>query len=381
MPRGAAAGVAAFALTAALACDNGGFDATTWDLALVAVSALALVVVILGGATRPGRGAAVYLVLLGSLTAWTALSYFWSDSPPLSPLEAQRVALYFAVALTVVVGRRFVDVRWTAGGVAAAATFVAAWNLVVRAKGVAHPKDSGALVAPVGYANSLALLCVLGLVLLLALPRRSLVLAPVLLVDLVLQSSTGSLVALAAAVGVYALLVYPRLRVPVAVAAVACAIAVPFAFRHNDRSAYWHVAIREARANAAVGSGAGTFADWWLRERQVPTSTREAHSLYLETLGELGALGLALVLAVATAPIAAAVRSREPVVAAAVVAYAVGAAVDFHWELAGVTAPAVLVAATAFARPVVRRSATGFAPLLAGLAVAGVLAYAGNAQL
>jgi len=35
MPRGAAGGAAAFGLTAWLAADNGGFDATTWNLGLV----------------------------------------------------------------------------------------------------------------------------------------------------------------------------------------------------------------------------------------------------------------------------------------------------------------------------------------------------------
>jgi hypothetical protein len=381
MPRGAAAGVAAFALTTALACDNGGFDPTTWNLALVGVCALALVLVIAGAATRPARSAVAYLALLGALTAWTALSYFWSDSPPFAPLEAQRVALYFAIALTVVLSRRYVDGRWVAGGVAAGATVVAAWNLVVRIRGVAHPGDSGALAGPVGYANSLALLCVLGIVLLAALPRRSLVVLPVLAADLVLQTSTGALLALGAAACVYVILVRPRARIVVAAVVLACAVGAPFALNGNDRSDYWHVAVREAEANPAVGSGAGTFAAWWLRERSVPTSTREAHSFYLETFGELGALGLALALAVVAAPVAVAARSGRPVVAAAATAYAVGAAVDFHWELAGVTAPAILVASTAFPALRRRRSAAAAAPVLVALVAAGVLAYAGNARL
>src|SRR3954470_17052376 len=98
MPRGAAGGIAAFALTAALACDNGGFDATTWDLALVALCAAALAILIVDGGSRPNRRALVFLCSLGALTAWTALSYFWSDSPPLAPAEAQRIALYLAAA-------------------------------------------------------------------------------------------------------------------------------------------------------------------------------------------------------------------------------------------------------------------------------------------
>jgi len=383
MPLGAAAGVAAFALTAALACDNGGFDATTWNLALVGVSSLALTVLILGGASLPNRAAAVFLGALAALTAWTALSYFWSMSPALAPVEAQRVALYFAVALALVLARRHVDARAAAAGVAAAATFVAAWNLVVRIRGVASPQLTGALAAPMGYTNSLALLCVLGLVLLLALPRVALVASPVLLADLGLQHSTGSYAALALALAAYLALTRPRLRPALVVIALACVAAAGLSLRSNERVRYWRVAVRETEAHPLVGSGAGTFADWWLRERRVPVSTLEAHSFYVETLAELGPLGLLLALTVVAVPVAAAARSGEPVLAAAVVAFAVGAAVDFHWELAGVTAPAVLVAATAVAGGgnARRRSARSVAPLLTALIAAGVLAYAGNERL
>ena len=74
------------------------------------------------------------------------------------------------------------------------------------------------------------------------------------------------------------------------------------------------------------------------RARRVPFSTQEAHSLYLETLAELGPLGLALLLAAFAVPLAAAVRIGSRARRGAV-AYDVGAAVDFHWELAGVTVP------------------------------------------
>src|SRR5689334_7935712 len=171
MPRGAAGGVAVFALTAALACDNGGFDATTWNLALVALCAAALVVLIVDGGARLELRSAVFVGALAVLTAWTALSYFWSDSPPLALVEAQRVALYFAVALAVVLMRRRLEPRWLCAGVAGAATLVAAWNLVLHIRGVANAAETGGGAAPVGYANSLALLCVIGAVALLALPR------------------------------------------------------------------------------------------------------------------------------------------------------------------------------------------------------------------
>ena len=98
----------------------------------------------------------------------------------------------------------------------------------------------------------------------------------------------------------------------VALAAALVALAVaPFAFGGHERGHYWRVAWHELAANPLLGSGAGTFADWWLRLRTVPQSTHEAHSLYLETLAELGPLGLALLLLALGAGLAAAWRLRR----------------------------------------------------------------------
>jgi hypothetical protein len=378
MPRGAAGGAAALGLTAWLATDNGGFDATTWNLALIAVSAVTLVVVLVDGGERPTMHAAVFAGALALLTAWTALSYLWSDSPPLALIEAQRVSLYFAVAFAVVLMRRRLEPRWLCAGVAGAATLVAVWNLVLHVRGVANAAETGGGAAPVGYANSLALLCVLGAVALLALPRPALVVLPVLVAGLVVQSSSGAWAALVVALLVYGLARRPR---ALAVVILCCAAAAPLTLRGHERTAYWRVAVREADANPVAGSGAGTFADWWLRERSTPQSTKEAHSLYLETLAELGPLGLVLVLGALAVPVAAAFRRGEPVLGAAVTAYAVGAAVDFHWELAGATVPAVILGAAAVSGVRPKRSSTRALPVLVPLIAATVLAYAGNERL
>ena len=176
---------------------------------------------------------------------------------------------------------------------------------------------------------------------------------------------------------------------PLAVAAGLAAVAVaPFALRGHERARYWHVAWHELAANPVLGSGAGTFADWWLRLRTVPQSTHEAHSLYLETLAELGPLGLALLLLALAAGVAAAWRLRReppgPALLAALITYDLAAGVDFHWELAAVTAPAIVLAASAVVhaddedRLVPSRYAV---PALAALTVAGVLALAGSSAL
>ncbi len=128
-----------------------------------------------------------------------------------------------------------------------------------------------------------------------------------------------------------------------------------------------------------------------MRTRVVALSTREAHSLYLETLAELGPLGLCLLGVALGAPLLAALRLRRtpwgPPVLAALVAYDVHAAVDFDWELAGVTLPVVLLGAGAAVAaspravalaPRVRAAATLGA---AALAAAGMLAFAGSSAL
>jgi len=72
---------------------------------------------------------------------------------------------------------------------------------------------------------------------------------------------------------------------------------------------------------------------------------QDAHNLYLETLSELGPIGLGLLVALLAIPLVAAVRARRhpliPAAAAAFTAYVAHAAADWDWELAGVTLAAV----------------------------------------
>ena len=381
---GPAGGAAAFALTAGLAVDDGGFNAVSYDRALLGLCAVALVAAVVGRCERPGPHALVLLAALGLLAAWTAASWLWSESPPRALVEAPRVTLYAAAAAAVVLAGRRVPLVWVAAGVSGAATLVAIWNLVVVVRGDGRAGDTGALAGPVGYANSLALLCVVGLALLPMLPPLALLAAIPLATDLAQQSSTGALAALGAAALAYLCVTLPRARPFVAIVVVAGLVVSPFAFRGHIRSQYWRVAVREANAHPVAGSGAATFSNWWLRERRVPFSAQEAHSLYLETLAELGPLGLALLLAALAAPLLAAVAVREPALVAALVAYDVGAAVDFHWELAGVTVPVVLVGAAAAVHAAPRGRAAPRAavvPALAVLTAAALLAYAGAARL
>jgi len=146
----------------------------------------------------------------------------------------------------------------------------------------------------------------------------------------------------------------------------------------NGRSAYWGVAWREVRTRPLLGGGAGSYAQQWLRWRPVSAPAADAHNLYLETLAELGPVGLAALLMTLLAPFALLRRARrDPLVAAcagAYVAFLVHAALDWDWELTAVglvgllCGVPLLLAGRATLRPK-RGLGRGAAFAVAGLAV------------
>ena len=150
----------------------------------------------------------------------------------------------------------------------------------------------------------------------------------------------------------------------------------------SGRTVQWGVAWRQFEEHPVLGSGAGSFERYWLQQRPTAGQIRDAHSLYLETLSELGPLGLALLVVGLGAPLAAALRDRrEPLVAAAAGAYAafiLHAGIDWDWEMPAVTLAALVCAAAALTgrggeqRPPLRRGARG-------VALAGTLAASGAA--
>lgn len=106
----------------------------------------------------------------------------------------------------------------------------------------------------------------------------------------------------------------------------------------------WKAALDAAKSEPLTGIGPGTFEFWWAEHGNYPQFMRDAHSLYLESLAEIGPLGLLLIVAIVLGPIVLAamlslsegsVSRRAPVAAAAagMVAFAVAAAVDWAWEL------------------------------------------------
>lgn len=117
----------------------------------------------------------------------------------------------------------------------------------------------------------------------------------------------------------------------------------------NGRAELWRAAVDVARDHPVLGSGAGTFERLWRERGDSGQRVRDAHGLYVETLAELGPVGLALLLATLAVPLVGAVLARRvrlvPAVAGAYLAYVLHAGADWDWELAGVTLTAFLLGA------------------------------------
>ena len=142
----------------------------------------------------------------------------------------------------------------------------------------------------------------------------------------------------------------------------------------NGRAEEWRVAAREARAHPLLGSGAGTFSEYWYQFRVTPGIVHDAHNLYLEMLAETGPVGLALLVLLLAGLIVGAARSRSPLAAAAVgacVAYALHAVADWDWELPALLVAVLLPALAVAGDPAPRRTRLGWrlAPTTAVVAI------------
>jgi hypothetical protein len=124
-------------------------------------------------------------------------------------------------------------------------------------------------------------------------------------------------------------------------------------FSGSHRPQIWHAAWQDSRANPVLGSGPGTFEQYWNKHRTIHLKLRDAHSLYLEVLAELGPVGLLLLAVALGTPLAAAFLARGhplvPGVLAAYVAYLAHAGIDWDWEMGALTLLALACAAALLA--------------------------------
>jgi len=123
-----------------------------------------------------------------------------------------------------------------------------------------------------------------------------------------------------------------------------------FSFSGSGRVTQWESALDAWREAPVLGIGAGGYEAYWLEHRELASKIRDAHSLYVEVLAELGPLGLALLLLALGVPVYAAFKARgHPLVPAAFgayVAYLVHAGVDWDWEMPAVTLTALFIGAS-----------------------------------
>jgi O-antigen ligase len=163
------------------------------------------------------------------------------------------------------------------------------------------------------------------------------------------------------------------------------------------RNEFFRVAIDAFEEKPLAGIGAGTYQFAWNQHRRIEQPVIDAHSLYLEAFAELGIVGGLIVLALVGGLVwtgfqawRAAVhpqRDRYAALFGATLAFAIGAGIDWFWEIAAFgavffLAAAILVAARcAQLAPTRTGNPTGngerrFGLTVAGLAIAWIAAIA-----
>jgi hypothetical protein len=132
----------------------------------------------------------------------------------------------------------------------------------------------------------------------------------------------------------------------------------------SGRCQYWETALDAFATRPLTGIGAGGYEAWWGEHASLQVFIRNAHSILIEMLAELGPLGLLLILGFVGVPLWAGLRGRRtdvfdsarvPVLAMLGVG-TFAAAIDWMWELPAVFGLTV-VAAALLSGPALERSA------------------------
>jgi O-Antigen ligase len=340
--------------TVLIAADQGSYFERSWPwvgLALAAAGALALLA---PAEVRVGRPSQLLIAATVGISLWTLISWFWSAEPSNTLDEALRGPIYIAAAVTFVVLAGMGGALGIACGVAAGTTGIAAYALWHRGL---TGDQSTLLAEPLGYANALGALCAIGVGVVAVLAWRGrrhplvaaagAVAAVLLVAALALTRSRGSWVALAAAL----IVVVAGRRRRFAVAGLAAGLVAvslltvftPAPSLLQARGAYWQAAWQVVERHPFLGSGAGTYDLAWAAYGEIGRwkEALDAHSLYVETLAEMGPLGFLIVLGL-LAPLAAAVGSERlpagrSAALAGAVAFLVHAGLDWDWEFPAVT--------------------------------------------
>ena len=125
----------------------------------------------------------------------------------------------------------------------------------------------------------------------------------------------------------------------------------------SHRYQYWTVAVTAYHTDPWKGIGPGTFQFYWAQHQTLGEFVRNAHSLWIETLAELGIIGAVLVAGFfGVAMIGGGVRAfrgaiadRLPIVTAvaAIAGFCAAAAFDWVWQIGVIPMIAMLLVAAA----------------------------------
>jgi hypothetical protein len=159
-------------------------------------------------------------------------------------------------------------------------------------------------------------------------------------------------------------------------------------YSSGGRYDFWRSALRAGKAHPVIGTGAGTFQFWWNRDGN-SGFVKDAHSLYLESLAELGIVGFMLIAGFSGVILVSgctrtfasngSVRTGLAAATAGCVGFVAAATVDWMWELA--VMPVIFlslagIVAASGARPRDARDVSRFGRLAgrSGLAAACLIA-------
>lgn len=340
---------------------DGGYFPSSWTPAIAALLTAAALAAVLGRRVEVSGPQALCAAGMAGLAGWAVLSAQWSPVADAAWPEAQRTLVYVtAIVAAAVVGGSIL--KGVVAGVALVCAYAVGQRLLLGAPNPPDPIEGVLLQAPLGYANALGALAAIGVAviggwLVRDLRRRlpGAVLLGLFVATLVLSESRGGWLAAGVGLAVALALASGRMRLArgVALASVVLlgvALALPagglpedLAARGGDRAWYWNVAWQEAADSPLLGRGAGTFELAWLEHQPVDRIVVDAHSLYLETLAELGVVGLVLLALALAPPLVLALRhAYAPAAAGGYIAFLLHAGIDWDWEMPAVTVAGLL---------------------------------------
>lgn len=159
----------------------------------------------------------------------------------------------------------------------------------------------------------------------------------------------------------------------------------------QSRYQFWSSAARQNASDPLTGTGSGTFEFWWNRDGDVGEIVRDTHSLYLQTLGELGVVGLALLLGFLFVVVGggfvlamradAAERSLRAAALAGCAAFCVTAGFDWMWQIPVIPAALLLLAAVLVGPSLPDLRGEASEPRSLSLPLRGAVAAAGIAAI